>query len=215
MLINKFPALLKFFGVPISKKKLLVISPEIFFSLIKFGKFSSSKNIDSIQKSEEEKEDEFVETKSEPVEEKEEEERSEIKNEYSSIFSEKLVQEVHNNIKLNKQVILFRNRRGYSPTLLCKECYRAVKCNTCDFNLNEHKFLNGLLCHLCGTKYSYPEKCDHCGTRNEYIPIGPGVERIQEEISSLVPNAKVQKEHNITAILKVQHQKLILIEAKN
>ena len=90
------------------------------------------------------------------------------------------------------QVLFFLNRRGYSPTLLCKECYRAVKCNTCDFNLNEHKFLNGLLCHLCGTKYSYPEKCDHCGTRNEYIPIGPGVERIQEEISLLVPNAKVQ-----------------------
>ena len=107
-------------------------------------------------------------------------------------ISDDIIKKINNRINKNQQSLIFINRRGYSPTLLCKECYRAVKCNTCDFNLNEHKFLNGLLCHLCGTKYSYPEKCDHCGTRNEYIPIGPGVERIQEEISLLVPNAKVQ-----------------------
>ncbi len=107
-------------------------------------------------------------------------------------ISDDIIKNINNRINKNQQSLIFINRRGYSPTLLCKECYRAVKCNTCDFNLNEHKFLNGLLCHLCGTKYSYPEKCDHCGTRNEYISIGPGVERIQEEISSLIPNAKVQ-----------------------
>ena len=52
--------------------------------------------------------------------------------------------------------------------------------------------MKGLLCHLCGTKYPYPDKCQFCGSSKEFIQIGPGVERIEEEIVSLFPYAKVK-----------------------
>ena len=106
--------------------------------------------------------------------------------------SKEIIEKITNCLHRKQQSLLFINRRGYSPTLLCKKCYEAIKCNSCDCNLYEHKFLKGLLCHLCGTKYPYPDNCQFCGSANEFIQIGPGVERIEEEIVSLFPDAKVQ-----------------------
>ena len=96
--------------------------------------------------------------------------------------SKEIIEKITNCLHRKQQSLLFINRRGYSPTLLCKKCYEAIKCNSCDCNLYEHKFLKGLLCHLCGTKYPYPDNCQFCGSANEFIQIGPGVERIEEEI---------------------------------
>ncbi|MFL2801869.1 MAG: primosomal protein N' [Paracoccaceae bacterium] len=107
-------------------------------------------------------------------------------------ISNNIIDKINDRINKNQQSLLFINRRGYSPTLLCRKCYMALKCQTCDSNLNEHKILKSLLCHLCGTKYPYPEKCEFCGNEKEFIPIGPGVERIEEEIVSLFPDAKVK-----------------------
>ena len=106
--------------------------------------------------------------------------------------SKEIIEKITDCLHRKQQSLLFINRRGYSPTLLCKKCYEAIKCNSCDCNLYEHKFLKGLLCHLCGTKYPYPDNCQFCGSAKEFIQIGPGVERIEEEIVSLFPDAKVQ-----------------------
>ena len=93
--------------------------------------------------------------------------------------SKEIIKKITNCLYKKQQSLLFINRRGYSPTLLCKKCYEAIKCNSCDCNLYEHKFLKGLLCHLCGTKYPYPDNCQFCGSANEFIQIGPGGERIE------------------------------------
>ncbi len=107
-------------------------------------------------------------------------------------ISDDILKKIDESIIKKQQSLLFINRRGYSPSLLCKKCFKAIKCLNCDYNLNEHRLFKSLLCHLCGSKYTYPTKCEFCGQEQEFIPIGTGVERIEEEILSYFPNAKVQ-----------------------
>ncbi len=107
-------------------------------------------------------------------------------------ISNSIIKKIRDCINKGQQSLLFINRRGYAPTLLCKSCYKSVKCKTCDFNLNEHKHFKSLLCHICGKKYDYPKICEFCGQKTQFISVGPGVERIGEEISTFFPNANVQ-----------------------
>ena len=90
--------------------------------------------------------------------------RNELKNTYSSIFSEKLVQEINNCLVLNKQVILFRNRRGYSPQWICDSCGQNVMCDNCDVSLTYHLSSNMLKCHYCGFSSKAESKCNSCGS---------------------------------------------------
>ena len=107
-------------------------------------------------------------------------------------ISDDILKKVDNCLNSNKQSLLFINRRGYSPIILCKKCYKALKCRNCDSCLSEHKLYNALLCHLCGTRYSHPKICEYCGEENNFFQIGPGVERIEEEVKSFFPKARVQ-----------------------
>ena len=59
-------------------------------------------------------------------------------------FSKEIIEKITDCLHKNQQSLLFINRRGYSPTLLCKKCYEAIKCNSCDCNLYEHKFFEGI-----------------------------------------------------------------------
>ena len=118
--------------------------------------------------------------------------RSEIKNSFSSIFSEKLVEEVNNTLGLGKQIILFRNRRGYSPQWICDSCGQNVMCDNCDVSLTYHLSSNMLKCHYCGFSSKAESKCNSCGLETMSYK-GEGTQQIEEIVKEIFPNAKTKR----------------------
>ena len=113
--------------------------------------------------------------------------KNELKHNYSSIFSIKLVEEIDKTIKKGKQVILFRNRRGYSPQWLCDSCGQNVMCDNCDVSLTYHLSSNILKCHYCGFSSKAEKKCSTCGS-DSMIYKGDGTQQIEEIIKEIFPD---------------------------
>ena len=101
---------------------------------------------------------------------------------------QKLLQE---NLEKKEQSLLFLNRRGYAPLMLCRACGERIKCPNCSTFLVEHKKRKGLQCHHCGYMKSVPKVCPACEQEESLVSCGPGVERIQEEAHALFPNARL------------------------
>ena len=104
-------------------------------------------------------------------------------------FSDPLVERIRQCLADNKQVILFQNRRGYAPEIQCVECGQPPRCVQCDVPMTLHKKDHELRCHYCGYHTPIPTICPHCG--GEYKAIGFGTERIEDEIQTLFPDARV------------------------
>ena len=98
-----------------------------------------------------------------------------------SNFSPLLVESIHEALETNGQVILFQNRRGFSPFVECQECGWVPRCMNCDVSLTYHKYHNELVCHYCGHKILAPKKCPECGHEG-LRTVGAGTEKIEEEI---------------------------------
>jgi primosomal protein N' (replication factor Y) len=90
-----------------------------------------------------------------------------------------------------EQSLLFLNRRGYAPLTLCRACGHQVGCSDCDARMVEHRFLKRLVCHQCGATAPIPTTCPACGAEGRMAPIGPGVERLEEEARATWPDARV------------------------
>ena len=90
-----------------------------------------------------------------------------------------------------EQSLLFLNRRGYAPLTLCRACGHQVGCTDCDARMVEHRFLKRLVCHQCGATAPIPVTCPACGAEGRMAPIGPGVERLEEEARATWPDARV------------------------
>lgn len=90
-----------------------------------------------------------------------------------------------------EQSLLFLNRRGYAPLVLCKACGERMKAPDTDSWLVEHRYTGRLVCHLTGFSMPRPTHCPHCGAKDSLVSIGPGVERVEEEVRALFPNARV------------------------
>jgi primosomal protein N' (replication factor Y) (superfamily II helicase) len=90
-----------------------------------------------------------------------------------------------------EQVLLFLNRRGYAPLTLCRSCGARLECPQCTSWLVEHKKSGRTFCHHCDYGGRSPKKCPTCDAEDSLIPIGPGVERIAEEIENHYPDARV------------------------
>ena len=103
-------------------------------------------------------------------------------------ISELLYEEMKYNLSQGGQVLLFLNRRGYAPLTICSKCGYRLRCPNCSSWLVAHKNQNLLLCHHCDFSSKFLQKCSSCKAYNEFTLVGPGVERISEEISSLFPN---------------------------
>ena len=99
-----------------------------------------------------------------------------------TILSSPLCKAMHTHLQAGKQVILFLNRRGYSPALLCHDCGWVAKCNRCDANMTYHAKINKLLCHHCDSNKLKPQQCPSC-TSNNLIMVGHGTQRIEEVLS--------------------------------
>ena len=104
-------------------------------------------------------------------------------------FSDPLVDQIRQALVDNKQVILFQNRRGYAPQLQCMACGQPPRCIQCDVPMTLHKRDNELRCHYCGFRTPIPAVCPQCG--GELKAIGIGTERIEDEIQTLFPEARV------------------------
>lgn len=109
----------------------------------------------------------------------------------SSHFSKFLLEEMDQVLKKGEQVILFQNRRGYTPLWSCEICNWTPKCNNCDVSLTYHKHANHLKCHYCGFTANPVGSCPSCGS-NRLNMIGFGTEKIEDELS-LIFNDKVIK----------------------
>jgi len=90
-----------------------------------------------------------------------------------------------------EQVLLFLNRRGYAPLVLCKACGQRLCAPDTDSWLVEHRYTGRLVCHLTGFSMPKPAACPHCSAVDALVSIGPGVERVEEEARGLFPEARV------------------------
>jgi len=90
-----------------------------------------------------------------------------------------------------EQALLFLNRRGFAPVTLCRACGHQVGCDHCDARMVEHRFQKRLVCHQCGATKPVPMACPGCGVEGRMAAVGPGVERLAEEVAARFPEARV------------------------
>ena len=134
--------------------------------------------------------------------------RREVRRGNNSSFSVALKEEMEKCRLEDKQAILFLNRRGYSQTVICKECGYVAKCEACDVSLTYHKEESCLKCHYCGQKYNMLSACPECGgVKLTYA--GTGTQRIQAELQKLYPHARILRMDNDTTTGKEGHYKIL------
>tara|TARA_Y100000590_G_scaffold453119_1_gene597552 strand:+ start:52 stop:2019 length:1968 start_codon:yes stop_codon:yes gene_type:complete len=107
-------------------------------------------------------------------------------------ISNVIIEELQNCLSKNEQSLLFLNRRGYSPLSICNECGHRYQCSQCTSWLVMHQSKQRLLCHHCGYIYEIENQCSNCMTKNSIKLVGPGVERLEEELKILFPSKSIQ-----------------------
>ena len=124
------------------------------------------------------------------------------------IITPVLQEAIQKSLDDKNQVILFRNRRGYSPYQICKVCGWIPQCRNCDVSLTYHKLTNKLLCHYCGSSYPPVNTCAACGSQ-QFIQRNFGTEKIEEELETLFPKARVARMDVDSVRGKSAHDQLI------
>lgn len=114
----------------------------------------------------------------------------ENKAEFKSFLSPVLLNEIGRTLERGEQALLFLNRRGYAPLVLCRKCGHRFQCPNCSAWLVEHRNGRRLECHHCGYHIPVPQACPVCGEEGELASCGPGVERISEETAVRFPQAR-------------------------
>ena len=105
-------------------------------------------------------------------------------------FSPQLIEAIEKTLAAREQIIIFQNRRGYTPLWICEDCGWIPKCSNCNVNLTYHKNLHQLICHYCNSKYAPNTRCNDCGS-NRLRMVGLGTEKIEETLKLFFPLAKV------------------------
>jgi primosomal protein N' (replication factor Y) len=109
-----------------------------------------------------------------------------------SHFTSVLMEDMQQAIERKEQIILFQNRRGYAPVMMCKTCAYTPKCINCDVSLTFHKSSGKMHCHYCGYKEDSPSTCPACGSAHlEYK--GFGTEKVEDELTVLLPEARIMR----------------------
>ncbi|MEM5566836.1 primosomal protein N' [Psychroserpens sp. AS72] len=123
-------------------------------------------------------------------------------------FSDRLIEEIKDTLEQGFQVILFQNRRGFSPIIECNSCGHAPQCPNCDVSLTFHQYRNQLRCHYCGYNSVMPKACDACGSV-ELDSKGFGTEQVEQEAKLLFPDHKVGRMDLDTTRGKYGYEKII------
>ena len=125
-----------------------------------------------------------------------------------SNFTSVLINEIKLALENKEQVILFQNRRGYTPILICRTCGYLPKCIKCDVSLTYHKSTGKLHCHYCGYKQETIARCPACGSTH-IEQKGFGTEKIEEDLQLIIPEARIARMDLDTTRSKNSFQKLI------
>jgi primosomal protein N' (replication factor Y) len=123
-------------------------------------------------------------------------------------FSNTLIDAITEAFTLGEQVILFQNRRGFSPVLECMTCGHVPQCQQCDVSLTYHKFKNQLRCHYCGYTMAKPTNCHSCSSVH-LTTKGFGTEQIELELAELFPTKNIKRMDQDTTRGKYSFEKLI------
>ncbi|MDR2679233.1 MAG: primosomal protein N' [Tannerella sp.] len=110
----------------------------------------------------------------------------------NTLFSPLLREKIEAALSKGEQIVLFQNRRGFAPMMICQACGKIPHCVNCDVSLTYHKRLCRLVCHYCGYSAPLPSKCPSCGSA-ELKMQGFGTEKVEEEIVALFPSAKTAR----------------------
>ncbi|MBS1602666.1 MAG: primosomal protein N' [Bacteroidetes bacterium] len=124
------------------------------------------------------------------------------------ILSPALHMAIDHSLAAGRQVILFQNRRGYSPYQVCEVCGWIPQCRNCDVSLNFHKLTNKLHCHYCGTVYPPVNTCAACGN-HKFVQRNFGTERIEEYLEEVFPKARIARMDIDSVRGKTAHDSLI------
>jgi primosomal protein N' (replication factor Y) len=124
------------------------------------------------------------------------------------MLSPAMVEAVNEVVTRKRQVILFQNRRGYSPYQICGTCGWIPQCKYCDVSLTFHKLSNKLACHYCGTTYPPVISCPNCGNHH-FMQKNFGTEKIEEQLEEIFPDARIARMDMDTVRGKNAHDVLI------
>ncbi|WP_207289676.1 primosomal protein N' [Senegalia massiliensis] len=134
--------------------------------------------------------------------------REELENGNKTIFSTRLYNDIITNLKDERQIILFLNRRGFSTFISCRECGYVEKCPSCDVSLTFHKKKNWLKCHYCGFAKKPVEVCPKC--ESKYIRyFGIGTQKVEEMVKKTFENINVERMDIDTTSKKNSHEEIL------
>ena len=132
----------------------------------------------------------------------------EVKRGNNTAFSAVLRDELDETLKCGKQAILFLNRRGYSRTVICRDCGYVAKCENCDVSLTYHSEENCLKCHYCGAKYHMISACPECGGKH-VLYSGTGTQKVVSDLKNMFPQARILRMDNDTVSGKDGQYKIL------
>lgn len=134
--------------------------------------------------------------------------RREVRRGNNGPFSSALKDELAKTLQKGNQAIIFINRRGYSQTVICRDCGYVAKCEHCDVSLTYHSEEDCLKCHYCGTKYHMLSACPDCGGHHLRYS-GTGTQRVVADLKTLFPDARIIRMDNDTVAGKDGHYKIL------
>ena len=124
------------------------------------------------------------------------------------MISNRLKEEIENNLNQKKQTMLFLNRRGYSTFVMCRDCGYTAKCKNCNISLTYHKFENKLKCHYCGFEMSSLIECPECRSKNiKYF--GTGTQKLEDEVKKIFPGITTIRMDIDTVTKKNSHEEIL------
>lgn len=134
--------------------------------------------------------------------------REQLRQGNRSMFSNELYEKLKDRLDKGEQVVLFLNRRGYSTFVMCRDCGHVVECPHCDISLTYHRSNHRLKCHYCAYETSLPSTCPSCAS--EYIRFfGTGTQKVEEELTKVLPEARVIRMDVDTTSKKGSHERLL------
>lgn len=134
--------------------------------------------------------------------------REELRTGNRSMFSEELMLRLKEVLERKEQAVLFLNKRGYSSFVMCRDCGYVEQCPHCELSLTYHRFQKRLKCHYCGHEAPVPTECPEC--HSEHIRyFGTGTQRVEEELTKVLPEARVIRMDVDTTSRKGAHEKLL------
>lgn len=124
----------------------------------------------------------------------------------STIFSERLVEEINYNLGKKEQTILLLNRRGYHTYISCADCKETMFCPNCSIPLTYHKVNNRLICHYCGYSTDMTDTCPKCGSKHLKLT-GMGTQKVEDEVAALFPDARILRMDADTTYSRYAYEK--------